>query len=101
MRVIGSQDGVQSFVAVEDDKLVQGTLQDWTPIHEAAKEQQAAGSHGSAEMKIAARLPLGAVEQYMNLNGIDLAEFISNPVHARRMCNDPDLKGFRIWPGRV
>ena len=101
MKIIGSQDGVQSYVAVEDDKFVQGTIQDFTPIQEETKELHRLGYHGSKDMKIAARLPLGAVEVYMNVNGIDLAEFLGNPIHAKRMCNDPDLQDFRVWPGRV
>ena len=101
MRIIGETDGVKSFVAEEDGKLVQGTLQDAHPIREEAKELHSIGFHGSSDMKIAARLPLVAVETYMNLKGIDLQEFLSNPVHVKTMCNDPALKDFRIWPGRL
>jgi hypothetical protein len=101
VKIIGDQDGVQAFVAVEDDKEVHGTLQDCTPIAEHAKARQALGDYGSKDMRLAASLPAVAVETYMNLNGIDLAEFLQNPVHVRRMCNDPALRDFRIWPGRV
>lgn len=101
MRIIAEQDGVQSFIAEEDGKLIHGTLQDAHVIREEAKELHNLGYHGSSDMKVAARLPFVAVETYMNLRGIDLAEFLSNPVHARNMCNDPALKDFRIWPGQL
>ena len=41
------------------------------------------------------------MELYKQKWGITHHEFMANPVHIRRMLNDPDLQGFRIWEGRV
>jgi hypothetical protein len=101
MDFLGNIDGVKPYVAQEEGKLVQGTMQDCTPILEDAQERHASGQHGTSDMRHAARLPTAIVETYMNLHGIDLGEFLRNPVHVKRMLNDPDLKGFRIWGGRV
>lgn len=101
MDFLADIDGVKPYIAHEDGKLIQGTLQDCTPILEAAQEQHLAGQHGTSDMKLAAKLPAAIVETYCNVNGIDLGEFMRNPVHVKRMCNDPDLKGFRVWPGRI
>lgn len=94
-------DGVRTVIDIEDGKLVTGTIQDCDPIAEDAKRRHNEGEHGSSELKHAARLPFSAVETYMAVQGIDLREFMTNPVHVKRMCGDPALKDFRIWPGRV
>lgn len=91
--------GVTSYMAAEDGKLVTGTLQDCTPILEDAQARHKAGAFGSSEMRHAARIPFSVIEQYCNLNGITYEEWSQNPVHARRMLQDPDLSGFRIWTG--
>lgn len=52
-------------------------------------------------MRHAASFSPAVVELYKKQYGIDHHEFMSNPVHIRRMLNDPDLKGFRVWEGRV
>ena len=77
------------------------TTQDAEPILNDAKARHNAGFHGSSEMKHAARLPMVAIDRYCNLNGITFHEFSTDKKHIRAMLNDPDLKGFRIWPGRV
>jgi hypothetical protein len=99
--VINQGGGVYSVIALEDGNLITGTVQDCTPIAEDAKARHREGLHGTKEMKHAARLPAEAVEAYCNINGITFSEFMQNPVHTRLMCNDPALKDFRIWPGRV
>lgn len=101
MDFLADVDGVKPYVAHEDGKLIQGTVQDCTPILERAQEMHNTGQHGTSEMRLAATLPAAIVETYMNLHGIDLGEFLRNPIHAKRMCADPDLKGFRVWGGRV
>ena len=93
-------EGVRTVIAEEDGKLITGTIQDCDPIAEDAKRRHNAGEFGSSEMKHAARLPLSAIETYMAVQGIDLKEFMVNPVHVKAMCQDPALKDFRIWPGR-
>lgn len=71
--------------------------QDAAPFLEYAKEADA----GTPDMRHAARIPAVVVEAYCNTNGITFQEFVGNPDHAKAMLNDPALKHFRIWQGRV
>lgn len=101
MQVISSVDGVQTRVATEDGKLITGTVQDCTAILEDAKARHNAGFQGTSEMKHAARIPNVLIETYCNVNGIEFSECMQNPVHFRRILNDPALADLRIWKGRV
>lgn len=95
-----SVDGVTSYMAHEDGQIITGTIQDCTPILEDAQRRQSMGIVGSSEMRHVARLPAALIETYCNVNGITFAEWLKDPVHARRMTTDPDLRGFRIWDGK-
>lgn len=77
------------------------SVQDATPYLERAKALHNEGRHGSNDFKHAAEIPMIAIQTYMNANGIEFSEFMSNPAHLKRMLNDPDLKHTRIWAGRV
>jgi hypothetical protein len=99
--VYTSPDGVQTVVALEDGNLVTGTIQDCTPIREHAQALHKEGHHGSSEFKHAAKLPREAIEAYCNNLRISFEEFMRDRKHIKAMCNDPDLRDFRIWPGRV
>lgn len=84
-----------------DGKVVIAQSQDCTPIAERAKALHNAGMHGSSDMKHAASIPDVILEKYMNEHRVSYAELMSNPEHFRRICNDPDNRAFRIWPGRL
>lgn len=56
---------------------------------------------GTKDMRPLATIPGFVIQQYCNEKGVSFAEFMRNPVHATRMLNDPDLRAFRIHPGRV
>lgn len=92
---------VVSTIALQDGALITGTTQDCTPYAERAQAMQAAGLHGSRDMRLAASVPAVLVERYCNQAGIDMAEFNSSKDHKRRLLNDPALAAFRIWPGRI
>lgn len=101
-RVAAKQIGdMQSYMTVEDGKLITGTIQDMTPYAERAKERQRTGDFGSSEMRLVADIPLAAIEVYCNANGITLEEWGNDKAHIRRMCNDPALADFRVWPGKL
>jgi hypothetical protein len=85
----------------EDGKTIFERVQDCDPIAERAKALHNEGLHGSSEMKLAASLPMVLVERYCNDNGITFREFLNGQEHIKRMCNDPSLSHFRIWPGRL
>ena len=86
---------------LHDGNLTVGRFQDCTQIVENTKAMHNEGYHGSSDMKLAAKLPFVSVEKYCNDNGLFFSEVMQDPKHIRAMLNDPDLKAFRVWPGRV
>ena len=92
---------METRIGLQDGNLITGTVQDCTAILEDAQARQNAGMVGSSEMKHAARLPLQAIEAYCNTAGITFDEWMQSPVHVKRMLQDPNLSGFRIWTGAV
>lgn len=101
VKTIVNNGDLKTVVALEDGNLITGSVQNCTPILEDATARRNEGFTGSKEMRHAARFPAVAVEQYCNQAGIEFSEWVSNPVHIRRMLSDPALSGFRIWEGRV
>lgn len=83
-----------------DGLMVVERVQDCTPIVEHCRAL-ATETEQRGEMRLAARLPDVVVERYCNDNGITFGEFVGNPEHVRRVCNDPALVAFRVWPGVV
>lgn len=75
--------------------------QDVEPYLDHVQALRSAGGTGSSDFRHAAKIPFAAIEAYLAHAGIDLHEFHVNPVHLRRMLNDPALAGYRIWQGRV
>lgn len=92
---------LQTRLKEEDGRLVITSTQDCTPIAEHCKALHNEGFHGSKEMRHAASFPKVIIEKYLNENGVTLEQFMADPVHVKRMCNNPDNAMFRIWPGRV
>lgn len=92
---------LKTFVKLQGDDLITGSWQDCEPYMEFAKAAHNEGRHGEADFKHAAKLPHVLVEKYCNTNGITFAEFMKGSEHIKRMCNDPALSAFRIWPGRL
>jgi len=92
---------LRTFAKLEGDNLITGSVQDCTPYMERAKALHNEGFHGSKDMRLAATIPDVLVEKYCNDNGITFQEFMRDKTHIKRMCNDPALKAFRVWPGRI
>lgn len=86
-------------IFTQDDNLIIGRSQDCTPILEDAVRRHNEGMHGSADVKHAARIPNVIVEKYCNEQGITFAEFMGDPVHIKRVVQNPDNSMFRIWKG--
>jgi hypothetical protein len=84
-----------------DGQVVERRSQDVEPIIEHAANLRAVGAVGGSEMRHAARIPFALIENYLQVNGINMHEFQTNPAHIKRMLNDPALAHFRIWQGRV
>ena len=75
--------------------------QDCEPILERCKALANSGLKQSSEMRLAATIPNVVIEQYCNLNGITFHDFMVSQDHQRRLLNDPDMKFFRVWPGKI
>ena len=83
------------------NKLVVNRVQDVEPILDMAHDLRSMGRVGSGEFRHAASLPMVLVEAYCNDRGMQFSEFMADPQHANNMVNDPALKAFRVWEGRV
>lgn len=86
-----------------EDRTIIERVQDVEPILERAKGLHNAGLTHSDDREYvhAASIPNVIVERYCHLHKIAFDEFMRNEDHQRRLLNDPDLSGFRIWKGRV
>lgn len=99
---IAAAPGVTTTIALtHEGALVTGTTQDCTPILEAATIARNECRSGSGDMRLAASIPFVVLERYMNEHNISWQEFSRSPEHKKRLLNDPDLRGFRVWEGRV
>lgn len=76
-------------------------VEDAEPLIELNKDRRSSGIVGSSDMKHAAEFPAVVVENYCNTKGITFKQFMEDSSHAIAMLNDPDLRYFRIWEGRV
>ena len=92
---------VATRIHVADGTLAVERIQDCTPIAEHATRLRHEGQHGGHEMRHAARLPMVLIERYCAERGIEWAEWVRDPQHARNMLNDPALAAFRVWEGRA
>lgn len=92
---------IQTSIHEQDGRIIIAQSQDCTGIAEFAKEQHNLGNHGSSEMRHAARIPNVIIEMYCNENTVTFADVMRDPAHMNRICNDPENKMFRIWPGKL
>lgn len=92
---------LKTVVAIEDGKMITGSVQDCSPIMAETTRKRLEGEHGSNEMRHAASFPEVLVERYCNTAGIEFSEFMQNPVHVKRMLQDPSLSYFRVWEGKI
>lgn len=94
-------DNVLTRIHEHDGALTFERVQDVEPILKFAHNQRVSGDVGSSEMRHAASLPMVLVEAFCNDEKITFQEFMGNPKYVERMVNDPALRAFRIWEGRV
>jgi hypothetical protein len=84
-----------------DGKLHIVRKQDVTDVLEACKARHNQGVHGHKETRHLAMIPESVVEKYCETRQVSLREFIRDKNHMKAILNDPDLRNFRIYPGRV
>lgn len=95
-------DGTETFVALEDGKLITGTgSYVASAIAEDAKARHNEGLHGSADIKHAARVDPVMIEAYLKRMGITFQEFSNSQEHMRGFLSQPEIASFRIWKGQV
>ena len=75
--------------------------QDVTAVLESCKARHNAGNFGHKETRHLAQIPESVVEKYCETRRVSFKEFVKNPAHMKVILNDPDLRNFRIYPGRV
>lgn len=85
----------------QDGRLFVGRSQDCTAIAEDCKRRHNAGEFGTKELKHAARIPNVMVEAYCNATGVSFEDFITDPVHIKRVVEAPENADFRIWKGAL
>ena len=68
---------------------------------ERAQAMHKAGHFGSADMRLAASVPVVLVEKYCNDNNLTLQDLARDQAHQKRFLNDPALGHFRIWKGQI
>lgn len=98
---IKGNSGLARGIVDQEGKTIFSTTQDCTPIAEYAKAQHNEGNFGTADVKHAARIPNVIVEKYCNDNGVTFEQFMGDPVHIKRLVEDPNNAMFRIWRGRL
>lgn len=86
--LIHDGDGVRDLTFVDMDDL--------RGIADYCKARQNEGLTGDKDMPLLAEFPAAIVEKYINDTGITFAEWMRNPVHARKMLRDPALAYFRV-----
>lgn len=83
------------------DEVTVERIGDAASVADVTKRLHNEGAGNGKSMKYAASIPAIVIEQYCNLNGVTLDEVMSNPEHTKRMLNDPNMRAFRVWAGRV
>jgi hypothetical protein len=101
---------VKRELLLVDDKLVDQTTEDLDALRAVAdhcKGLQSSGLTkltklpGEMEVRHLATIPGFIVEKWCNDHGIAFDEFMRDPSIQTRMLNDPELRYFRVSPGRV
>lgn len=88
-------------ITLEDDKIIGYVQQDLDPILANTSQLRDSGLTGGSEFKHAGRIPLVLIEDYCNKNSISFQQWMREPIHIKRMLNDPQNEPFRVWKGRI
>ena len=100
--ILSNAESGQSTVEFDgDDGIIITKKKDVSDILNYTQARHNSGDHGTKDMKFAGSYPTIVVEHYCTQNGILMSEFLSNPVHQKRLLEDPSLSHFRIWKGKL
>lgn len=92
---------IQTRYFEEDGRMVIVRSEDVTAVLESCKARHNQGVHGHKETRHLAQIPGSVVEKYCATRQVPFREFVKNPAHMKVILNDPDLRSFRIYPGKV
>src|SRR5690606_33619995 len=87
-QLVHDDDGIRDLLFVDTDHL--------KAIADVCVGRHNSGVTGSKDMPHLAEFPAEIVEKYLVDAGITLHEWMNNPVHVKRMLQDPALAHFRI-----
>lgn len=70
-------------------------------VRDACVENHNAGNFGDKEMRYLGEVTPMMLQRYCDKNGVRWDEAMQNPVHFRRILNDPENSDMRVWKGRI
>lgn len=92
--MIVHEPGVLADIATE-------TLDNLRVVSDHCQRLRSSGLTGDADMKVLAHVPGFMIEKWCNDHGVTFAEFMRDRAIQAKMLNDPDMRAFRVYEGRV
>ena len=87
---------------VRDGKLLLEKVQDVEPtIKQARALADIHGGRVDPDAYHVARVPVVVLERWMKKRGVTFADFQRDPLLVKELVNDPELRAFRVFQGRV
>ena len=77
------------------------TIESEKAIRDACVANHNAGNFGSKEMRYLGEVTPMMLQRYCDKTGVRWDEAMQNPVHFRRILNDPENSDMRVWKGRA
>lgn len=86
-----------------ENKDVIAVTQDCEPIVDEVKllKQRTDGRGDTSLGYHVGRIPAAIINQYLKFAGVTFEEFCADNTHVMRIINNPELKRFRIFEGKV
>lgn len=81
--------------------LTSETLDNLRVVSDHCQRLRSSGLTGDKDMRVLAHVPGFMIEKWCNDHGITFAAFMRDNEIQTKMLNDPDMKAFRVYEGRV
>ena len=95
---------MQREMIVQDGNVIDltsETLDNLRVVSDHCQRLRSAGLTGDGDVKVLAHIPGFMIEKWCNDRGITFAAFMRDNSIQTQMLNDPALKAFRVYEGRV
>jgi hypothetical protein len=79
----------------------ESTLSAELAVRDACVANHNAGNFGSKEMRYYGEVTPLMLQTYCDKTGVSWDEAFQNPVHFRRILNNPENSAMRVWKGRL